>query len=142
MILKANLEIFINYAKEDKNYADKIYTFLINNGYNVWYDNKNLLPGHDWDLEIQKAIRHSDVVLVLLSNNSVNKEGYVQKEIKLLLDMSDKKPEGAIFLIPIRIQECKIPIRLEKLQYVDYDKDGLELLLKSLSLREKQVNKD
>ena len=58
-------------------------------------------------------------MLVLLSNSSVSKEGYVQKEIKKILDVADEKPEGTIFVIPLRLNNCKLPRRLEKWHCVD-----------------------
>ena len=61
------------------------------------------MPGQDWDLEIQKAVHKSDTVVVCLSNSSITKEGYIQKEIRFALDVADEKPEGTIFLIPARL---------------------------------------
>lgn len=55
-----------------------------------------------------------------LSKNSIEKEGYYQKEIKKVLDVADQKPEGTIFIIPLRLNDCKPPRRLSKWQYVDY----------------------
>lgn len=62
------------------------------------------LPGQNWDLEIGKAASKSDVVIVCLSAKSVSKEGYVQKEIRLALDMADQKPDETIFIIPARLE--------------------------------------
>ena len=45
-------------------------------------DEERLPPGRDWDMEIEKAVEAADAVVVCLSNNSVNKEGYIQKEIR------------------------------------------------------------
>jgi len=71
-----------------------------------------------------------------LSNNSINKEGYVQKEIRLALDAADEKPEETIFLIPARLEDCKVPSRLGKYQWVDlFIAHGYERLLKSLQIR-------
>src|SRR6185369_12354195 len=49
----------------------------------------------------------------------VNKAGFVQKEIRLALDVADLQPEGSIFLIPTRLKDCDVPIRLRKWQWVD-----------------------
>ncbi|NIO68956.1 MAG: TIR domain-containing protein [Anaerolineae bacterium] len=45
------------------------------------------LPGEKWELAIQKAIRRSDFFLVCLSANSIDKRGWIQKEIKQVLDI-------------------------------------------------------
>lgn len=66
-------------------------------------------PGLTGEVEIPKAIDTSDVILVCLSKNSVNKEGYVQKEIAFALDKALEKPEGAIFIIPVKLEDCEVP---------------------------------
>jgi hypothetical protein len=50
-------------------------------------------------------VEAADVVIVYLSNNSVSKEGYIQKEIRKVLDISDEKPEGTIFIIDL-LHKC------------------------------------
>jgi hypothetical protein len=108
----------------------------------VWFDEENLLPGQNWTLEIEKAVEGSDVVIVCLSDSSVTREGYLQKELRIVLDIADEKPEGTIFVIPLRLQECQVPRSLKNWQYVDYssknDRDqAYRRLLLSLSNRAK-----
>ena len=43
-------------------------------------------PDKNWKQEIPKAVRASDVVIVCFSRHSVNKAGYIQKEIKYALN--------------------------------------------------------
>ena len=92
-----------------------------------------MIPGQDWKFEIQKAVRNSDVVIVCLSAQSINKEGFVQKEIKIALDTADEKPEGTIFIIPARLGNCQVPERLSQFQWVDlFSDNGYEWLMKAL----------
>ena len=72
-------------------------------------DEYAILPGQNWHDEIEIAVRTSDVVLVCISKESLNKEGFVEKEIRYTLDVADEKPEGTIFLIPVRLEECDVP---------------------------------
>jgi hypothetical protein len=98
-----------------------------------WFDEEDILPGQDWELAIRKAIRASDVVLVCLSRTSVSKIGYLQKEIKQILDVADEQPEGTIFLIPTRLEPCDVPERLRRWQWVDlYEDAGYPRLLRAL----------
>lgn len=102
-------------------------------GYKPWLDEKDLLPGQDWQLEIRNTIRNSDVVLVCLSKTSINKRDFVQKEIKIALDIADEQPEGAVFIIPVRLEECSIPDRLTRWHWVNvFTDDGYKQLLRSL----------
>jgi hypothetical protein len=94
------------------------------------------MAGQEWQYEIQKAFRLSDVVVVCLSRESIAKAGYIQKEIRYALDVAEEQPEGTIFVIPLRLEECKVPERLKKWQWVDYfSEEGHERLMRALRLR-------
>ena len=119
-----------------------LYDKLTKDRIDAWLDEEILLPGQDWKLEIPKAIRLSDVVLVLLSNHSITREGYVQKEIKYALDIADEKPEGTIFIIPVRLENCEVPLSLTKWQWVDFFRnDGYEKLVRSFEERANKIGK-
>ena len=77
------------------------------------------MPGQDWDLEINKAVRESDAVIVCLSRSSITKEGYIQKEIRAVLSVADEKPEGIIFLIPLKSEECVVPKKVKRYQWAE-----------------------
>lgn len=133
---KRNLKVFLCHSSSDKPAVEKFYNMLVNDGIDAWLDKKNLIPGQDWRFEIPKAVRSSDVVIAFLSSTSVTKEGFVQKEIKIALDTADEKPEGTIFIIPARLEDCIVPDRLSKFHWVDlFEKDGYEFLFKALQRR-------
>jgi hypothetical protein len=126
------LRIFLCHASEDKEAVRALYRKLLQPGFAPWLDEEKLLPGQDWDAEITKAIRASHVVLVCLSQRS-EKRGYVQKEIVRALDVADEQPEGTIFLIPVRLEDCHVPERLRRWQWVNLFHDhGFERLQASL----------
>jgi plastocyanin len=78
------------------------------------------LPGQNWNKEIKKAVKNSQFFLPLFSSTSTIKRGYVQREIKLGIDTAKEIPEGQIFIIPIRMDDCKIPFEeLLSIQYQD-----------------------
>jgi hypothetical protein len=115
----------------------ELYARLRADGIDTWLDEEDLLPGQDWDAEIRKAIRGCCVVIVCLSSSSVSRTGYLQKEIRFVLDAADEKPEGTIFLIPARLEAaCEIPERLRRWQWVDlFDERGYERLMRALEVR-------
>lgn len=135
------MQIFISYAREDSNEAIKLYNSLSNvEGLEPWLDKEKLLPGADWELEINNAMENSKYILLLLSSKSVDKEGYVQKEIYNALERLKHFPPGKIFVIPARIDNC-VPRhpQLRKLQWVDlYPNwgEGVVKILKSIRYRE------
>lgn len=140
MLNKRLLKVFLSYASQDKSSAQEISNRLSNEGWiDMWLGEKKILPGQDWHLAITKAVENSDIVIICLSINSVSKEGYVQKELRYVREIALEKPEGTIFLIPLRLDECEIPKTLQIYQWVDYfkpDKNkGYSLLVESLKIR-------
>ena len=130
------LKVFLCHASTDKPKVETLYRRLVEAGFEPWLDVEKLLPGQDWDLEIRAAVRAADAVIVCLTCSSVNQEGYVQKEIRVALDVADEKPEGTIYLIPARFEDCPVPERLSRWHWVNiYEKNGYRKLLSSLELR-------
>lgn len=118
------LNIFMCHASDDKPVVRQLYQRLQYAGFNPWLDEEDLLPGQDWQKEIGKAVRAADVVLVCLSMKSVTKSGYVQKEIRIALDVADQMPPGKIFLIPVKLEDCPVPERFSNVQWVDLGTPG------------------
>ena len=134
------LKVFLCHASGDKPAVRDLYKRLIAEGVDAWLDQEKLLPGQNWRVEIPRAVREADVVVICLSNKSITKEGYIQKEIKFALDSADEKPEGTIFLIPARLEECPVPEQLGHWQWVDlFEENGFVRLLRSLKLRADRV---
>jgi formylglycine-generating enzyme required for sulfatase activity len=130
------LRVFLCHASVDKPAVRELYQRLRADGFEPWLDEEDLLPGQDWQREIPKAVRNSDVVIVCLSRGSINKAGYVQKEIKLALDVADEQPEDTIFLIPLKLEECDVPERLNRWQWVNlFSPNGYERLMRALQVR-------
>ncbi|MBN1453183.1 MAG: SUMF1/EgtB/PvdO family nonheme iron enzyme [Anaerolineales bacterium] len=134
------LRVFLCHSSNDKPTVRELYRQLSVEGWlDVWLDEEKLYPGQDWNLEIEKAVESADAILVCLSNNSITKEGYVQRELRIVLDYADYKPEGTLYLIPIRLEDCDPPRRLRPWQYADYfekDRDrAYQRLLVSLRMR-------
>ena len=132
-----SIRAFLCHASEDKPRVCELYEKLRRDGFEPWLDERDLKPGEEWALAIPDAVRASDVVLVCISSGSISKEGYLQKEIRCVLDAADEKPEGAIFVIPVRLEECAIPQRLSRWQWVDlFETGGYEKLTRSFRARE------
>src|SRR3712207_2923384 len=131
-----NLSVFLCHGSEDKATVREIYARLRQDGVRPWLDEEEILPGQDWDTEIRRAVRQSHAILVCLSSSSVRKEGYLQKELRLALDAADEKPDGTIFIIPLKLDDCELPERLRHWQWVDWRDDSAYLrILRSLRAR-------
>ncbi len=130
------IKVFLCHASEDKPIVRQLQGKLLQRGFSVWLDEKNLLPGQDWKQEISKSVRNSDIVVICLSKKSIDKAGFVQKEIKYALDVADEKPESQIFLIPARLEECSVPERLREKHWVDlFAENGFDRLVAAISTK-------
>ncbi len=119
--VESKLVPFLCYAKEDQIIVREFSQRLKSEGWiDPWFDEEDILPGQVWQDSVVNAVRQSHAVIVFLSKIAIASEGFFQKELKLALDTAAEKPEGTIFIIPIRIDHCDVPDMLTKYQYVDY----------------------
>ncbi|SRR6266487_401834 len=131
-----SLRVFLCHSAGDKLVVRNLYQRLKSDHMDAWLDEEKLLPGQDWHLEIRKAVRNSHAILICLSKASTTKVGFVNKEIKYALDIADQQPEGAIFIIPLKLEECIVPDRLRAWQWVNFfEPNGYEKLMLALKAR-------
>lgn len=136
------LRVFLCHGSGDKDSVRLLYNRLRADGIDSWLDEEKLLPGQDWRSEIPKAIRDSDVIVICLSKKTITKEGYVQKEIRQALDVADEKPEGTIYLIPAKLEECPMPDRLSNKHWVNlFEEKGYAHLISALRSRAKTLHR-
>lgn len=138
-----SLKVFLSYASGDRAEVLRLYNSLKNDGFAPWIAEENIVPGQDRKLEITKAVRKAYAVVICLSNESVTKAGQVHREIKMALDAAQEQPEGTIFIIPLRLQQCDIPYQLTDLQGIDYFEDqerGYSLLVRGLKKRAEELS--
>jgi adenylate cyclase len=124
---------FLCHASEDSERVRDLYDRLKTDGVNPWLDKVDLQAGEEWSVAIPNAVRACDVVLVCISSRTIGKEGYLQKEIRHALDVADEKPEGVVYVIPVRLEDCEIPQRLRRWQRVDlFQAEGYGKLIRAL----------
>jgi hypothetical protein len=115
------LRVFLCHASQDKTIVRDLYQRLTAEPWiDPWLDEEKLLPGQDWNLEIEKAVESSDAVIVCVSSTSISKEGYVQKELRRILNIALEKLEGAIFVLPVKLDDCELPRQLKDRQALNY----------------------
>ncbi len=130
------LDAFLCHSSGDKDAVRDLYHRLQGDGFEPWLDEEDLLPGQDWAREISRAVRAADVVLVCLSQASIAKTGFVQKEIGYALDAAEERPPGTIYVIPVKLEECEVPERLRQYQWVSlFEEGGYERLMRALRER-------
>jgi hypothetical protein len=130
---QSHVQVFISYASQDQERVLPVYDYLVKNGYpNTWIDCKKLLPGQPWEFEIERNLRKSEIVLIFLSHNSINKRGFVQKELKTCLRYLEEKLNSDIYIVPIKLDtEVALPEELSKLQWLELERHDALILLKA-----------
>jgi hypothetical protein len=143
-------QIFISYAHEDedRSFAIRLYHDLVDFGFDAWIDTEKLLPGQQWETVIRENIRKSDLFIAILSSRSINRRGYAQSELKQALRVLEEIPPDQVFIIPVRIDECRPndERRLAGIHRADlfpHYNDGFEKILRTIRLaisQEVEVN--
>ena len=133
-------KIFLSYARKDAARVQPMHAFLDAMGYDVWMDTRALPPGSSFPVEIEKAIERSDFFVACLSRVSVDKYGYVQFELKLALSELSKYPEGKIYLIPARLEDCEVPHSMRNTNWVNMFQPGAMVKLLQAFVHPAQVD--
>jgi hypothetical protein len=132
--------VFLSYCHDNLDEVAELHKDLTRAREAVWWD-QDVLPGQDWDYEIQAAIKDSYAVLLCLSKEALSRttSGLYTEALTAVATLRKYKP-GSIFLIPVRLSDCEIPAieiddtrRLDRLEYIDlFPAAGRDAALKKL----------
>ncbi len=129
-----NKKMFLSYMREDFNEASKLFDKLKTLNFKVWFDIKSLLGGQDWSPEIEGAIKKSKAFIVFVSKKFNEKDGFYHREIKYALECDKEKPPGKIYIIPLLLEDCEIPVNLKDKHCIRYyEINGFNNLIKTLN---------
>jgi hypothetical protein len=113
-------QVFVAYVREDQRMAERLCGGLSMAGFSPWLDVAKLLPGQNWPRAIESAIEASGFFVACFSENSVNKRGGFQAEIRYALDCARRIPLDQIFIVPVRLDDCRVPRPIQReLHYID-----------------------
>lgn len=121
------MKIFISYKSDEAAIVSKLYEDLRLNGFDVWLDQKELLPGNPWEDEIELALDECTHMIAVLTPEATQSH-VIRAEWGFFL--SHKKP-----ILPLLLRDTDIPLLLQPLQYVDFRRSyelGLNRLLEGL----------
>lgn len=70
---KAEYDVFLSYrVASDSNIASALYELLTLNGLRVWWDQKCLQPGDDWEQGLFNGLVSSQIFVAILSKEAIN----------------------------------------------------------------------
>ncbi|MBV9725738.1 MAG: tetratricopeptide repeat protein [Gammaproteobacteria bacterium] len=100
--------VFLSYASEDAEAAERIATALHAACVEVWFDKSELRGGDAWDQKIRKQIKTCALFIPLISHAThARREGYFRLEWKLAVDRSHLMDAELAFLVPVVIDDTR-----------------------------------
>ena len=115
--------VFLSYASQDAEPVKKIRDALEAAGIEVWFDQRRLEGGDDFDQQIKKNIRGCSLFLPVISaTTQARHEGYFRLEWSLAVERAKLIAETVPFILPIAIdnvgdQEALVPERFLAVQW-------------------------
>jgi len=115
--------VFLSYASQDAEAAQKICEALRAAGIEVWFDQSELRGGDAWDTSIRKQIKTCALFLPVISHTAHDRvEGYFRLEWKLAVDRSHLIVADQAFLLPVVIDDTRddderVPERFREVQW-------------------------
>lgn len=129
--------IFLSYASPDRERVFEYYDYLSSKGFQVWMDKRRIKGGQNWDFEIKRALQKATIIIVFISQNSVDRRGYAQREIKIALDQANDRLVDDIYVIPVLLDAgIAIPPELAQIQVlIPEDGDQMEAAAEAIDLQ-------
>jgi TolB-like protein/tetratricopeptide (TPR) repeat protein len=115
--------VFLSYASQDAEAAQKICDALRAAGIEVWFDKSELRGGDAWDRQIREQIHHCRLFIPVISANSERRdEGYFRREWSLAADRTRDMAYKRAFLVPVVIdgtpeRGASVPDKFHELQW-------------------------
>ncbi|QHI36783.1 hypothetical protein IMCC3317_21530 [Kordia antarctica] len=127
------MSIFISYSHKDEKFVDKLAIKLVDDRIPVFVDRWEINVGDSITNKIENAITDASYLIIVLSKNSVE-SNWCKREITsgLMLELEKKR----VVLLPVLIEECKIPLFLRDKHYADFRLDfetGYEKIKQSVA---------
>jgi TolB-like protein/Tfp pilus assembly protein PilF len=107
-VAEASHAVFLSYASQDAEAAQKIAGALRAGGIEVWFDQSALRGGDVWDQTIRKQIKSCVLFIPVISKHTHERdEGYFRLEWKLAVDRSHLMTADKAFLLPVVIDDTR-----------------------------------
>ncbi|MBS0580369.1 MAG: TIR domain-containing protein [Proteobacteria bacterium] len=115
--------VFLSYASQDAEVAQRICAGLRAAGVEVWFDQSELRGGDAWDRQIRERIHDCRLFMALISaNTEARDEGYFRHEWQLAVERTHHMSDNKAFLVPIVIDDthergASVPDKLHEVQW-------------------------
>ena len=122
-VTEAARAVFLSYASQDAEAAQRICEALRAAGIEVWFDQSELRGGDAWDYSIRQQIKSCALFIPVISKHTHDRdEGYFRLEWKLAVDRSHLMAADKAFLLPVAIDDTpdddeRAPERFREVQW-------------------------
>jgi TolB-like protein/Flp pilus assembly protein TadD len=122
-VAEASHAVFLSYASQDAEAAQKICEALRAAGIEVWFDQSELRGGDAWDRQIRKQIHDCALFIPVISAHAQARlEGYFRREWKLAADRTHDMAEERAFLVPVVVDDtaeryASVPEKFHEVQW-------------------------
>ncbi|MGA1864682.1 MAG: toll/interleukin-1 receptor domain-containing protein [bacterium] len=126
--------VFLSHSSADKAIARRLFGALTDAGVRVWLDEREIRVGDDILDTIERGVKESDYVALLLTPRSI-KSRWVMEELNAF--RMAQVDEGRKRVLPLLFEDCDLPPLLKSKKYADFRNDfssGLRELLYSLGI--------
>lgn len=127
-------DVFICRSSKDQEFARKLANDLESNGYRVWLDEFEMLPGDSLYEKIQHGIKNSAWFLIVLTSDSVESK-WCKRELHNA--MEEEFERNSVYVVPVMYKPCQVPGFLKEKVWASFQgrkyRTGLNQLLKTLS---------
>jgi formylglycine-generating enzyme required for sulfatase activity len=115
------LNVFLCHSSKDQSIARELYRQLkVEKWMDIWFIEASLLPSQDWDVEIKRAIRSTDVLIILHSKNYIKLKETSYPNITHVLDILHGRLKSSIPIIVLRLDDDPLPENLKIWWITDY----------------------
>ena len=112
--------IFLSHSSADSVGAQAVARLLNNAGLDVWLDIEKLLPGDQWPVKLEEALKDSTHFVVLVGESGVQR--WVDREVRYALDRNTlDKNYRVIPVLGPGASEDTLPLFLKQQQYLSLD---------------------
>jgi len=101
-VAEASHAVFLSYASQDADAAQRICEALRRAGIEVFIDQRELRGGDAWDQKIRREIHDCVLFIPIVSRHTQERlEGYFRHEWKLAIERTHHMAEQKAFLVPV-----------------------------------------
>ena len=111
-------DVFLSHNSKDGPVVRELKQRLVAQNLAVWFDDEELQPGMPWQHLLERGIRSSASVAVLVGKDGLGPWEDEEMQVALRLAVKDRRPVIPV-LLPVAPNQPKLPMFLENRKWVD-----------------------